>query len=169
MTDNNGNSSKQQDFSIGLVDFIKPVIEKVSSTKDATNKRETIVFDVNDKYISTKLSAANITTLINGETADVTTTITSISDIKGTGIHSSKTVGHRYTVVVSNFNKGRKNGRKYSDWSGTVSLRIAADAVQDTSQNKNNAITITGDFVDFIKPEFTYVYSSGNINHTNKL
>ena len=101
MTDTNGNSSKQQDFSIGLVDFIK-------------------------------------------------------------------TVGHRYTVVISNFNKGRKNGRKYSDWSGTVSLRIAADAVQDTSQNKNNATTITGDFVDFIKPEFTYVYSSGNIDHTNK-
>ena len=166
MTDTNGNSSKQQDFSIGLVDFIKPVIEKVSSTKGTNN--ETIVFDVNDKYISTKLSAANITTLINGEVADVTTTITSISDIKGTGKHSAKTVGHRYTVVISNFNKGRKNGRKYSDWSGTVSLRIAADAVQDTSQNKNNATTITGDFVDFIKPEFTYVYSSGNIDHTNK-
>ena len=166
MTDTNGNSSKQQDFSIGLVDFIKPVIEKVSSTKGTNN--ETIVFDVNDKYISTKLSAANITTLINGEVADVKTTITSISDIKGTGKFSAKTVGHRYTVVVSNFNKGRKNGRKYSDWSGTVSLRIAADAVQDTSQNKNNATTITGDFVDFIKPEFTYVYSSGNINHTNK-
>ena len=166
MTDTNGNSSKQQDFSIGLVDFIKPVIEKVSSTKGTNN--ETIVFDVNDKYISTKLSKNNITTLINGETADVTTTITSISDIKGTGIHSSKTVGHRYTVVVSNFNKGRKNGRKYSDWSGTVSLRIAADAVQDTSQNKNNATTITGDFVDFIKPEITYIYSSGNIDHTNK-
>ena len=166
MTDTNGNSSKQQDFSIGLVDFIKPVIEKVSSTKGTNN--ETIVFDVNDKYISTKLSAANITTLINGEVADVKTTITSISDIKGTGKFSAKTVGHRYTVVVSNFNKGRKNGRKYSDWSGTVSLRIAADAVQDTSQNKNNATTITGDFVDFIKPEFTYVYSSGNIDHTNK-
>ena len=166
MTDTNGNSSKQQDFSIGLVDFIKPVIEKVSSTKGTNN--ETIVFDINDKYISTKLSTANITTLINEETADVTTTITSISDIKGTGIHSSKTVGHRYTVVVSNFNKGRKNGRKYSDWSGTVSLRIAADAVQDTSQNKNNATTITGDFVDFIKPEITYIYSSGNIDHTNK-
>ena len=166
MTDTNGNSSKQQDFSIGLVDFIKPVIEKVSSTKGTNN--ETIVFDVNDKYISTKLSAANITTLINGEVADVKTTITSISDIKGTGKFSAKTVGHRYTVVVSNFNKGRKNGRKYSDWSGTVSLRIAADAVQDTSQNKNNATTITGDFVDFIKPEITYVYSSGNIDHTNK-
>ena len=166
MTDTNGNSSKQQDFSIGQVDFIKPMIEKVSSTK-GTNT-ETIVFDVNDKYISTKLSAANITTLINGEVADVKTTITSIADIKGTGIHSAKTVGHRYTVVISDFNKGRKNGRKYSDWSGTVSLRIAADAVQDTSQNKNNATTITGDFVDFIKPEFTYVYSSGNIDHTNK-
>ena len=166
MTDTNGNSSKQQDFSIGQVDFIKPMIEKVSSTKGTNN--ETIVFDVNDKYISTKLSAANITTLINGEVADVKTTITSISDIKGTGKFSAKTVGHRYTVVVSNFNKGRKNGRKYSDWSGTVSLRIAADAVQDTSQNKNNATTITGDFVDFIKPEFTYVYSSGNIDHTNK-
>ena len=168
LTDSNGNSSKQQDFSIGLVDFIKPTITKVSATKDAANKKETIVFDVNDKYISTKLSAANITTLINGEVADVKTTITSISDIKGTGKFSAKTVGHRYTVVVSNFNKGRKNGRKYSDWSGTVSLRIAADAVQDTSQNKNNATTITGDFVDFIKPEFTYVYSSGNIDHTNK-
>ena len=168
LTDSNGNSSKQQDFSIGLVDFIKPTITKVSATKDAANKKETIVFDVDDKYISTKLSAANITTLINGEVADVKTTITSISDIKGTGKFSAKTVGHRYTVVVSNFNKGRKNGRKYSDWSGTVSLRIAADAVQDTSQNKNNATTITGDFVDFIKPEFTYVYSSGNIDHTNK-
>ena len=166
MKDTYENLSKLQEFTIGQVDFIKPMIEKVSSTKGTNN--ETIVFDINDKYISTKLSTANITTLINGETADVTTTITSISDIKGTGIHSSKTVGHRYTVVVSNFNKGRKNGRKYSDWSGTVSLRIAADAVQDTSQNKNNATTITGDFVDFIKPEFTYVYSSGNIDHTNK-
>ena len=166
MKDTHENLSKEQDFSIGQVDFIKPMIEKVSSTKGTNN--ETIVFDVNDKYISTKLSAANITTLINGEVADVKTTITSISDIKGTGIHSAKTVGHRYTVVISDFNKGRKNGRKYSDWSGTVSLRIAADAVQDTSQNKNNATTITGDFVDFIKPEFTYVYSSGNIDHTNK-
>ncbi len=168
LKDTNDNYSIAQEFEIGQVDFIKPTITKVSSTKDATNKRETIVFDVNDKYISTKLSAANITTLINGEVADVKTTITSISDIKGTGKFSAKTVGHRYTVVISNFNKGRKNGRKYSDWSGTVSLRIAADAVQDTSQNKNNATTITGDFVDFIKPEITYIYSSGNIDHTNK-
>ena len=168
LKDTNDNYSIAQEFEIGQVDFIKPTITKVSSTKDATNKRETIVFDVNDKYISTKLSKNNITTLINGEVADVTTTITSISDIKGTGKHSTKTVGHRYTVVISNFNKGRKNGRKYSDWSGTVSLRIAADAVQDTSQNKNNATTITGDFVDFIKPEITYIYSSGNIDHTNK-
>ncbi len=166
MKDTYENLSKLQEFTIGQVDFIKPMIEKVSSTKGTNN--ETIVFDVNDKYISTKLSKNNITTLINGEVADVTTTITSISDIKGTGKHSTKTVGHRYTVVISNFNKGRKNGRKYSDWSGTVSLRIAADAVQDTSQNKNNATTITGDFVDFIKPEITYIYSSGNIDHTNK-
>ena len=166
MKDTYENLSKLQEFTIGQVDFIKPMIEKVSSTKGTNN--ETIVFDVNDKYISTKLSKNNITTLINGEVADVTTTITSISDIKGTGKHSEKTVGHRYTVVISDFNKGRKNGRKYSDWSGTVSLRIAADAVQDTSQNKNNATTITGDFVDFIKPEITYIYSSGNIDHTNK-
>ena len=166
LKDTNDNYSIAQEFEIGQVDFIKPMIEKVSSTK-GTNT-ETIVFDVNDKYISTKLSAANITTLINGEVADVKTTITSIADIKGTGIHSAKTVGHRYTVVISDFNKGRKNGRKYSDWSGTVSLRIAADAVQDTSQNKNNATTITGDFVDFIKPEITYIYSSGNIDPTTK-
>ena len=166
MKDTYENLSKLQEFTIGQVDFIKPMIEKVSSTKGTNN--ETIVFDVNDKYISTKLSKNNITTLINGEVADVTTTITSISDIKGTGKHSEKTVGHRYTVVISDFNKGRKNGRKYSDWSGTVSLRIAADAVQDTSQNKNNATTITGDFVDFIKPEITYIYSSGNIDPTTK-
>ena len=166
LKDTNDNYSIAQEFEIGQVDFIKPMIEKVSSTRGENT--ETIVFDVNDKYISTKLSKNNITTLINGEVADVTTTITSISDIKGTGKHSTKTVGHRYTVVISNFNKGRKNGRKYSDWSGTVSLRIAADAVQDTSQNKNNATTITGDFVDFIKPEITYIYSSGNIDHTNK-
>ena len=166
MKDTYENLSKLQEFTIGQVDFIKPMIEKVSSTK-GTNT-ETIVFDVNDKYISTKLSKNNITTLINGEAADVTTTITSISDIKGTGIHSAKTVGHRYTVVISDFNKGRKNGRKYSDWSGTVSLKIAADAVQDTSENKNTETTITGDFVDFIKPEITYIYSSGNIDPATK-
>ena len=167
MTDTNGNSSKQQDFSIGLVDFIKPVIEKVSATK-GTNT-ETIVFDVNDKYISTKLTTSNIKVFINGEEAtDITKNITSITDKTATVNGTSKVVGHRYTLVLSSFNKGRKNGRKYSDWSGNVSIKIAGGAVKDISNNTNVETTIAGNLVDFIKPEYTYIYSSGNIDHTNK-
>ena len=170
MTDTNGNSSKQQDFSIGLVDFIKPTITKVSSTKDATNKRETIVFDVDDKYINTtSISTDNIKVYMNGVEATSITKNLSRTAKTGTVNGASKTIGYKYTLVLTNFEQSTyQTNKEYKEWSGTVSLRIAADAVQDTSQNKNNATTITGDFVDFIKPEFTYVYADSDINHTTK-
>ena len=166
MTDTNGNSSKQQDFSIGLVDFIKPVIEKVSATK-GTNT-ETIVFTVNDKYINSTLTTSKINVLVDGENANEISKGLKVEDIKATVNGTSKTVGHKYTLVLSNFEKTRASGKKYKNWSGTVTLQIPAGSVKDTSNNTNNATTIQGDFVDFIKPEYTYVYSSGNIDKTNK-
>ena len=168
MTDNNGNSSKQQDFSIGLVDFIKPTITKVSSTKDATNKRETIVFDVDDKYInSTSISTDNIKVYMNGVEATSITKNLSRTAKTGKVNNANKTIGYRYTLVLTNFEQSTyQSNKEYKEWSGTVSIKILAKAIKDTSNNGNVDTTITGDFVDFIKPQWRLV-GSPTIDHTN--
>ena len=51
-TDGHSNTSEEQEFELGYVDFIKPEIEKISATKDETAKTETIVFTATDKYLS---------------------------------------------------------------------------------------------------------------------
>ena len=168
MTDTNGNSSKQQDFSIGLVDFIKPTITKVSSTKDATNKRETIVFDVDDKYINTtSISTDNIKVYMNGVEATSITKNLSRTAKTGTVNGASKTIGYKYTLVLTNFEQSTyQTNKEYKEWSGTVSIKIVANATKDTSNNGNVDATITGDFVDFIKPQWRLV-GSPTIDHTN--
>ena len=168
LTDSNGNSSKQQDFSIGLVDFIKPTITKVSATKDAANKKETIVFDVDDKYInSTMISADNIKVYMNGVEATSITKSLSRTAKTGTVNKVSKTVGYKYTLVLTNFEQSTyQTNKEYKEWSGTVSIKIVANATKDTSNNGNVDTTITGDFVDFIKPQWRLV-GSPTIDHTN--
>ena len=85
-------------------------------------------------------------------------------------------IGYEYTVVLSDFEQTRTSinrDREFSDWSGTVQIEIAEGAVKDIQvTNPNNEIaggnlnektTLDGDFVDFIKPNVTYEYSSTDI------
>ncbi|MEI3401490.1 MAG: hypothetical protein V8R51_03820 [Clostridia bacterium] len=68
-TDGQSNTSKEQEFELGHVDFIKPRIEKESATKDETAKTETIILNVMDKYLDTTdaLENSEITVYIDGE------------------------------------------------------------------------------------------------------
>ncbi len=70
-------------------------------------------------------------------------------------------------MTLTNFEKTRTTidrNREYSDWSGTVAIKVAAGKVKDTSNNTNAETTITGDFLDVIKPNVTYQFSESNID-----
>ena len=167
--DQYGNSSNLQNFTLGHVDFIKPEIERVSSTRDNTAKTETIVFTARDKYFDLTdttniIEKSDILIYVDEEdaTADLIDSATLTSEaIDG---------GYKYTLVISNFEKAR-NIKNYEDWSGTVSIKIPAGTVKDTNTptaNVNAEKTIEGDFVDFIKPDLKYKYQSADINYGAK-
>ena len=173
------NTSKEQEFELGHVDFVKPKVEKVSSTPNASAKTETFVFNVIDKYFdeSDLVTTNEISVYVDGElvpTTQITRTLTKVSDITGTVNGTSKVIGHQYKLVLSNLEQARSSidyNREYSDWSGNFSIKIAEGAVKDTNTptpNKNEETTIDGDFVDFIKPNVTYKYSTSDIDYDNK-
>ena len=180
--DNTGkkyNINKEQEFELGHVDFIQPKVEKESSTKDATAKTETIVFNVIDKYLDTTdlVTTDEISVYVDNELVpkgQITRTLTKVADLTAMVNGSSKVVGHQYKLVLSDFEQTRMSinySREYSDWSGTVSIKVAAGAVKDTNTptpNKNVETTIVGDFVDFIKPNATYKYTTSDIDYDGK-
>ena len=175
------NTSKQHEFTLGHVDFIKPVIKKASSSKNATNGTETILFNVIDKYLDTTstLSANDITVYVDKvEATGLTKTLTKTSTQFTASINgSTQVVGQQYQLVLSGFKQARSSidsTKNYTEWSGTVSIDVATGKIKDkivspnTTANTNNQTTIYGDFVDFIKPEITYKYAASDINYTNK-
>ena len=173
------NTSKEQTFELGHVDFIKPKIEKVSSTKNASAKTETFEFNVIDKYLDTSdlVTTNEISVYVDGElvpTSQIKRTLTKESDISGTVNGTDKIIGHKYKLVLSDLEQVRKSinyDREYSDWSGNFSIKVSAGAVKDTNTptpNKNDETTIDGDFIDFIKPNATYKYSTSDIDYGNK-
>ena len=174
-TDGRSNTSKEQEFELGYVDFIKPEIEKISATKDETAKTETIVFTATDKYLDTtdQITMEDIKVFVDGvETTELTANLTSTEITDST--RENVVVGHTYTLVLSDFEKAR-NAKNYKDWSGTVSIEIAGNAVKDkgpkgdgNNPNTNDAKTIQGDFVDFINPDLKYVHQSTDINKSGK-
>ena len=176
VTDQYTNKSKAQTFTLGHVDFIKPRIEKVSSTRDASAKTETIVFNVIDKYLDTSdlVTKSEISVYVDGENASTLTkklTRVTANDVSAIINGSSQVVSQQYQLVLSNFEKAR-NAKNYKDWSGTVRIDIAAGAVKDKtsvgSVNTSDAKQIAGDFVDFIKPDLKYVHQSSDINKSGK-
>ena len=167
VTDQYTNTSKEQKLSLGHVDLIKPRIEKVSSTKDDSGKKETIVFNVIDKYLDTsdEVTASEITVSVDGETASsITKTLTKVRDLAEVVNDGSQIIGQQYQLELSGFEQATNNSKGYKDWSGTVSIAILANAVKDISNNKNDATTISGDYVDFINPYITYETSTGDID-----
>ena len=180
ITDQYTNKSLEQTFDLGHVDFIKPRIETVSTTRNTTAKTETIVFNVIDKYLDTSdlVTADEISVLVDKEaTTGITKTLTRVTanDVKATINGTSQTVSQQYQLVLSNFEQTRtsiNSARNFTDWSGTVSLEIKAGAVNDktsgNSVNTNDKTTIDADFVDFIQPKVTYKYATSDINYDDK-
>ena len=186
-TDGQSNTSKEQEFELGHVDFIKPRIEKQSATKDETAKTETIILNVMDKYLDTTdaLENSEITVYIDGEnvtgltktlsknTRTTATTSGGVTyetngDITAIVNGTSQIVGQQYKLVLSDFEQATNNSKKYKDWSGTVSIDVAEGAVKDqisaSTANTSDAVTVKGDFVDFIAPYLTYQYLTTDID-----
>ena len=85
----------------------------------------------------------------------------------------SKVVGHQYTLEISSIVETDAefiaSGRKYRELSGTLEIRIDRTAARDMKGNLINSDTTTiTDFVDMIKPEVIYKYSTSNIDKDNK-
>ena len=188
-TDGHSNTNKEKTFELGHVDFIKPRIEKQSATKDETAKTETIILNVMDKYLDTTdaLENSEITVYIDGEnvtgltktlsknTRTTATTSGGVTyetngDITATVNGTSQIVGQQYKLVLSDFEQATNNSKKYKDWSGTVSIDVAEGAVKDqisaSTANTSDAVTVKGDFVDFITPYLTYQYLTTDIDRT---
>ena len=146
LVDESGNENEQTTLDLGMIDIIKPEIRKVSSTKNDANKTETIVFDVIDKYFDSAEISTTDTSRIhvfvdNEEAIGVTKTITNTEDLTATVNGSSKVIGKRYTLVISDFEQERTTpvnyDREYSDWSGNVFILIDPATVRDESGNTN--------------------------------
>ena len=198
ITDQYTNTSNEQEFTVGRIDFTKPVITFISSENkdtdsDGVNDSVEIVFKATDKYMymndlitipdeSNPSAADEITVYVdNDSTTGITRTLTSeeITEV----VNGVTVKGHKYTLLLSNFEQARttiNRAREFSDWSGTVSIKIAEGAVRDeqlaldsglvVGGNLNEEKNMTGTFADFIKPNVTYEYSSTDIvrNHEDK-
>ena len=172
------NTSKEQTFTLGHVDFIKPKIEIASATKNATAGTETIVINAIDKYIDTansSLTVEDISVYVDNVSATgLTKKLTKGTDLTATVNGNTQTIGQQYTLVLSNFKQTRTSidsAKNYSEWSGTVSIDVAEGKIKDTNNtpNVNDKIDkLAADFVDFIRPEITYKYSASDIDYGNK-
>ena len=177
VTDAYGNSTKKTKLDLGNIDNTQPEIFQVQKTKDTTNKKETIIFNVTDKnYNPDDLITTNeMTVWMDGVQIDskITKKITKTTAIRTTLDGTTKTVGHQYTVELSGFEETdavyKASGRSYREYSGTLQLKIDPSAAKDKAGNTINPSTTTiEDFVDFIKPEIRYTYSATDINKTSK-
>ena len=176
----NINKSEKTEFNLGYVDFIKPLVEKVSSSTNKTSTtpptKITYVFTAIDKYFaSSKLKkdgdTSDITVYVNGEKADsVSKKITKVEDITSTINDITKKVGEKYTLELTNFTQDeRQTEKSYLEWSGNVTIDIAEGIISDEALNSNDAISkMPGEYIDCILPEFTYKYSTTDIDKDNK-
>ena len=158
MVDNSGNKSEEKILNIGIVDFIKPKVEEVSSIVDSEAKEEIIVFNVTDKYFAgSTLKAEDIKIYVDEEDA----TASLIKELETTDIENGKS----YQLRITGFEQTAKTtGRKHKDWSGTVRIEIPKDKILDKTGNKNDSKSIQGKFADFINPEIDYQYTVNDIN-----
>ena len=169
--DKYGNKSNLQNFTLEHVDFIKPEIEKVSSTR-GTNT-ETIVFTATDKYFDLT-DATNII-----EKSDIIIWVddeNATADLIDDATLTSRSIdgGYEYTLVLSNLQQDPNDG---FDFSGIVTIAIPKEKIRDTIGNTNNAQTITVGIdgpeetselpsTDYTTPYMPtgYSYVEGNLN-----
>ena len=184
LIDESGNTSKEQKFTLGHVDFIKPRIKITSTRKDTSTvgkEKEIIVINAIDKYIDTansNLTADDISVFVDGVSASgLTKSLTKGNDITAVVNGSSQVIGQQYTLELSGFKQTRTSidsAKNYSEWSGTVSIEVAEGKIHDkviapdTTANANDRTELVADFVDFVKPEITYQFATADINKDDK-
>ena len=190
--DNYENFSNEFTIDLGNIDTLKPEVVKVSSTYNVNADNvelstHTIVFDIVDKYLDTSAitttDTSKIHVYLDGEEATtIVKTITNIQQLNATVNGTPQKVGYRYTLELSNFQNPRSSinyDREYTDWSGDLTLKIEANTAYDKNGLGNAETILAGneehttdvnyaDFVDYIKPDATYQFSSDDIDATNK-
>ena len=153
------NTNQEQKLEIGDVDFIKPKIEKVSSSIDANSNTGTMIFNVIDKYLDTskEITANEITVNIDGkETTTVSKTLIRLTenDVSATINETSQTVLQQYKLVLTNFDKSVTSEGS----NNVISIDISADVVKDkirngkVNTNEKTTLVFGEDDNDNIKP-----------------
>ena len=179
-TNNANNTSKETEFEIGHVDFIKPRIIKGTVTRDIDKKTVTITFGATDKYLDTtsEIDLSKIKVKIDGEEATgITKKLTreTEKDVSITINGKTQVVSQQYKLVLSDFEQSITEidaTRNYVDWSGTVTVDLEEGVIKDKESNGtsnfNDPQTINAGIVDFIAPKVTYQYVNGDINYDQK-
>ena len=150
LTDKAGNESIKQTLTLGQVDTLKPVFEYIYSEGniDYVSKSLKVVFSVTDKYFDiSNLNVEDLTILVDNEEPNwekVKREFTSITDITDTVNGTEKVIGKEYTLEITGLEqKYIEEGNKYLNYSGIVTILIPEGKILDTSDNGNNAQTIT--------------------------
>ena len=150
LTDKAGNESIKQTLTLGQVDTLKPVFEYIYSEGniDYVSKSLKVVFSVTDKYFDiSNLDVEDLTILVDNEEPNwekVKREFTSITDITDTVNGTEKVIGKEYTLEITGLEqKYIEEGNKYLNYSGIVTILIPEGKILDTSDNGNNAQTIT--------------------------
>ena len=136
-TDGKSNTSKEQTFDLGKIDFIEPEIEKVSSTANAMGQLATLTFNVSDKYLndSDVLTVNDIQILVNGTaTSNPTRKLTRVAegDVTATVNGETRVVSQQYKVEISG----------YANNVNSVKVRVIKGAATDTNGNGNKQTDI---------------------------
>ena len=164
-----------------------PEVYDIQKIQDVAGNKETFIFNVTDKnYDPTDLVTIDeLTVWLDGKQVDIDGEITKkfitnpvakidtpveiITTING----QEKVVGHQYTLEISSIVETDAefvaSGRKYRELSGTLEIKIDRTASRDMKGNLiNSATTTISKNTDLLRPEVKYIYSTSDINYTDK-
>ena len=132
--DESGNTNKETEIEVGIVDFIKPKVELVKKEINKDYKQEIITFKVTDKYFSvSKLTVGDIKIYLDEEEA----TEELNKKLETTDIADE--TGKTFKLTISGFEQSsKKAGRKYNNWSGTTKIVIPEGMFEDKTGNQND-------------------------------
>ena len=177
VTDQYENTTNAQEFDLGNIDGTGPEVYDVQKTQDKANGKETIVFNVTDKnyFEGDTVTLDEITLWMNGTQIDdqVTKQLISTVPIKADINGEILVLGHQYTLEITDIveidEEFIATGREYRELSGDLEVRVDPNASRDIRGNHINEdkANVT-DYIDFIKPEVRYTYSTSDIDYDGK-